>query len=72
MRRSLLIGLGVAMLGAAGLAAGERKVTICHVPPGNPPNAHTITIGESAVPAHLANHAGDSLGACSTVISGSE
>jgi hypothetical protein len=46
-------------------------VTICHVPPGNTDKAITLTIGESAVPAHLANHAGDSLGACSTVFSGS-
>ncbi len=24
---------------------GEQKITICHVPPGNPSNAHAITIG---------------------------
>lgn len=40
----------------------EEKVEICHVPPGNPGNAHTIEVGESAVPAHLAH--GDSLGEC--------
>jgi len=44
---------------------GEEKVTICHVPPGNPENAHDITIGASAVPAHLANHEGDHVGPCS-------
>ena len=33
----------------------EDKVTICHIPPGNPGNAHTITIGSSAVPAHQAH-----------------
>jgi len=38
------------------------KVTICHIPPGNPGNAHTITVGASAVQAHL-NH-GDYLGPC--------
>lgn len=45
--------------------AGEPtgKVTICHRPPGNPDNAHTITIGEPAVQAHLRNH-GDTLGPC--------
>lgn len=32
--------------------AGE-KVTICHVPPGNPANAHTITISVCALPAHI-------------------
>lgn len=40
-----------------------KKTTICHIPPGNPANAHTICVGDAAVPAHLANH-GDYLGAC--------
>ena len=40
----------------------SKKVTICHIPPGNPPNAHTITVGEPAVRAHLAH--GDHLGPC--------
>ena len=40
----------------------EEKATICHVPPGNKNNAHTITVGASAVPAHLAH--GDYLGPC--------
>jgi hypothetical protein len=38
------------------------KVVVCHVPPGNPKNRHTIEIGQSAVPAHLAH--GDTLGPC--------
>ena len=33
------------------------------VPPGNPANARTITVGASAVDAHLAQH-GDTLGSC--------
>ncbi len=41
----------------------EDQVTICHYPPGNPGNAHTITVGESAVQAHIDQH-GDTLGAC--------
>ena len=40
----------------------ENKVTVCHVPPGNPANSHTIRIGESAVVAHIAH--GDRLGDC--------
>jgi hypothetical protein len=40
-----------------------KKTTICHIPPGNPANAHTICVGNAAVPAHLENH-GDSLGMC--------
>jgi len=35
---------------------------ICHRPPGNPGNAHTITVGGGAVAAHLRH--GDSEGAC--------
>src|SRR5205814_3639588 len=46
----------------AQLDLGETKVTICHVPPGNPANAHTIVVGAPAVPAHLRH--GDSVGAC--------
>jgi hypothetical protein len=46
----------------AGNGAGEIKVTICHIPPGNPANEHTIVVGAPAVPAHLAH--GDYLGAC--------
>ena len=40
-----------------------KKTTICHIPPGNPANAHTICVGNAAVPAHVNNH-GDSIGAC--------
>ena len=56
-----LAGLVASQPGAAG--AGQDKVTICHIPPGNPANAHTIVVGAPAVPAHLANH-GDSVGEC--------
>jgi hypothetical protein len=38
--------------------------TICHVPPGNPPNAHTLTIGCPGADAHLRNHALDCTGEC--------
>jgi len=41
---------------------GEKKVTVCHVPPGNPENSHTIRVGAPAVDAHLAH--GDSLTEC--------
>ena len=40
-----------------------HKSWICHVPPGNPANTHTICVDKKAIPAHL-NH-GDSRGACS-------
>jgi hypothetical protein len=41
-------------------------VTICHVPPGNPANAHSITVGAPAVPAHLAHGDPLPLGPCPT------
>ena len=46
-------------------AEEHHKTTICHIPPGNPANAHTLCIGNQAVPAHLENH-GDYLGPCKT------
>lgn len=38
------------------------KVSVCHIPPGNPSNAHIISVGPPAVPAHLAH--GDALEVC--------
>jgi len=38
------------------------KITICHIPPGNVENAHTITVGNSALRAHLAHN--DVIGSC--------
>jgi len=40
----------------------KRHVVICHVPPGNPENEHSIRVSINAVHAHLAH--GDSLGPC--------
>ncbi|WP_304144163.1 hypothetical protein [Mesoflavibacter zeaxanthinifaciens] len=31
----------------------EKKITICHVPPGNPGNMHKITISYNALQTHL-------------------
>jgi hypothetical protein len=45
-------------------ADAGKKVTLCHVPPGNPANAHTISVGEAAIAAHLGH--GDRLDACPT------
>lgn len=46
-------------------AAPGAKVEVCHIPPGNPDNFHTITISEKALAAHLSH--GDLLGPCSQV-----
>lgn len=40
----------------------KGKMDICHIPPGNPGNAHTITVSTAAVSTHLSH--GDTLGAC--------
>jgi len=49
------------LLGSSAAWAGP-KVEVCHVPPGNPANFHTITVSEKAFSAHLAH--GDLAGAC--------
>jgi hypothetical protein len=54
---------GLCGSGASALQAPPGKTVVCHVPPGNPGNAHTIIVGNAAVPAHLAH--GDYLGECS-------
>jgi hypothetical protein len=59
-RRRALRGIGGSLIGGVLATLGARKawadndqVTICHVPPGNPDNVHTITVSTSAIPAHL-------------------
>ena len=53
---------GTMALTAAPAFAGATKVEVCHIPPGNPDNFHTIHISEKALPAHLAH--GDLSGDC--------
>ncbi len=53
------------MLEASAAAAPAPKVNICHIPPGNPANFHTIKVSENALSAHLAH--GDAVGACNDV-----
>jgi hypothetical protein len=43
-------------------AAWAGKAQVCHIPPGNPDNFHTITVSQNAVQAHLGH--GDLAGAC--------
>ena len=51
------------LLAAAPASAGKApKVEICHIPPGNPANAHTIQVSGNAIKAHLKH--GDYLGPC--------
>lgn len=66
MKRKLVLAVLLVVLGVLGAAVvsadSQGKVDICHIPPGNPANAHTINVSVNAIPAHLAH--GDSLGAC--------
>ena len=61
LKASICCTLTIALL-ALGAPAWAAKVKVCHVPPGNPANFHTITIDDNAVQAHLAH--GDILGSC--------
>ena len=58
-KSSIFVILLAVVFSATAYAA---KVTVCHVPPGNPENFHDITISENALQAHL-NH-GDFVGSC--------
>ncbi len=59
---SLLIVLALMVPALAAAAGPKEKTELCHIPPGNPDNAHTITVGGNAASAHLAH--GDTLGPC--------
>lgn len=68
MRRTIrltqaLVAVALALTAATTAHAGPPKITICHKPPGNPDNAHTIQVNIHAWPAHKAHD--DSLGECS-------
>jgi hypothetical protein len=59
------LSLFVAFLAVcAAPAAQAANIEVCHRPPGNPDNWHTITISTSALPAHQAH--GDLVGSCLT------
>ena len=52
----LFAGSAIAALIPSRALAQSKMVTICHVPPRNPANAHTITVGEGAAKRHLQQH----------------
>jgi len=62
---SLLVAL-TAVIGLGPMVIGEEapsgKVLLCHVPPGNAANTHTIAVKSDKVDMHLAH--GDTLGEC--------
>ena len=66
MKKKLTFAVLTAVLATlaavASFADSPGKVDVCHIPPGNPANAHVINVSVNAVPAHLAH--GDNLGDC--------
>jgi len=54
--------IGIAGFYIPGAIADEAKVDVCHIPPENPENAHTITISKDALDTHLEH--GDHVGSC--------
>jgi hypothetical protein len=61
--RDILLAAVAFLIATSGAAnADKKRVDICHVPPGNPAKARTISVAPSAVEKHLAH--GDNLGAC--------
>jgi len=63
MKRGVVLrGVAVALFLASAAWARQQKVEICHLPPDNPANAHTINVSEKALPDHLAH--GDAACSC--------
>lgn len=59
---ALLLAVLATVAAVASFADSQGKVDICHIPPGNPANAHIINVSVNAIPAHLAH--GDTLYQC--------
>lgn len=55
----------LAAFGAMAAQAGSPKVSVCHIPPDDPANYHTIRISQNALVAHLAH--GDLPDACNAL-----
>ena len=49
--------------------SNDKKVYICHAPPGNPTNTQTLQVNVNAVAEHL-SHPDDKLGKCDQIIAG--
>ena len=52
------------ILQAAATTADQKKVTLCHVPPGDPSQRHTLVVAANAASSHLGHHPSDTLGPC--------
>jgi LPXTG-motif cell wall-anchored protein len=52
-------GVPAAPAGGRGSSNENKKITFCHVPPGNPANGHLITTSVNAITPGHTNHSGD-------------
>ncbi len=68
MKKLILALLVVFLLIPTVVFAGQNKIAICHLPPGNPSNGHTISIPvaqwEGSGGHSLGGHGGDHAGEC--------
>jgi hypothetical protein len=63
MRTRVLVGsLATALFLSSSALATQQQVLLCHVPPGDPEEAHEITVRQRVVHVHLEH--GDLLGEC--------
>lgn len=71
MKKAIIIVLAVLVVAASayfivagGVGGANGKLVLCHFPPGNWDNCHTIEVGAAAAEAHLKNHECDHMGPC--------
>ena len=60
----VMVGLLAVLAAVPNTAQAGSKITICHIPPGNPANVQTIDVAPAALSAHLAH--GDRVGPCAS------
>ena len=65
-----VLAASFAVAGVCVAGGAAHGVTICHRPPGNPSNTEIITVGDAALPAHLAH--GDKRQDCAGVCGGTK
>jgi hypothetical protein len=56
---ALVFALAMALGTFASAASAQEETGVCHVPPGNPENAHWIPADDPSHDDHVANHPGD-------------
>lgn len=58
--------IGIQVAAFAFTPDNSEKITVCHIPPGNPENMHEIDVSVNALDAHLEH--GDKVGQCQTIV----